>query len=306
MASSATNTDSGAPLVVDTKRNLLIFRGSGDEWANVREVVEQLDKPVPSVLVEVLIAEVSLTNEENTGFDFLFNSGLDRFGVTGGTRDALGVSQQGLSLVLDSAGQTRAMLNLFYKEDRVAIRSQPKLLVKSGEEASIEVGNEIPVITQVSQDSVQVDGSTNVLQQVTYRATGVVLSITPLVQAGGLVDIAVSQELSEARPTAATSLGGSPTILNRTLSTSLSLKDGSSLLMGGLISENRSTGQLGVPGLGRVPMLGRLFRADSYQGDRTELMVMITPYVIRNQAEGARLTEKVRRKLGLHQRFIQD
>ena len=296
----------GSPLVVDEKRNLLIFRGSGDEWAGIREVVEKLDRPVPSVLIEVLIAEVSLTDEENSGFDFLFNSSIDRFGVTGGTRGALGLSNQGLSLTLDSAGQTRALLSFFHKNDKVAIRSQPKLLVKSGEEASIQVGNDIPVITQLSQDSVQVGGSTNVLQQVDYRTTGVVLSITPLVQAGGLVDVSITQELSEARPTAATSLGGSPTILTRNLSTSLSLKDGGSLLMGGLISENRSTGTIGVPGLNRVPVLGRLFRADTYNGDRTELMVMVTPYVVRDHAEGSRLTEELKAGLELHRRFAVD
>ncbi|MYF11480.1 MAG: hypothetical protein F4229_10950 [Gammaproteobacteria bacterium] len=295
-----------SPLVVDEKRNLIIFRGSGEEWAGIREVVEKLDKPVPSVMIEVLIAEVSLTDEEKTGFDFLFNSGIDRFGLRGGTRDALGISNQGLSLTLDSAGQTRAVLSLFYKNDKVAIRSQPRLLVKSGEEASIQVGNDIPVITQLSQDSVQVGGSTNVLQQVNYRTTGVVLSISPLVQAGGLVDIAINQELSEARPTAATSLGGSPTILSRTLSTSLSLKDGGSLLMGGLISENRSTGTIGVPGLSRVPVLGHLFRSDTFNGDRTELMVMVTPYVVRDHAEGSRLTERLKAGLELHDRFTLD
>ncbi|MCY4343661.1 MAG: hypothetical protein OXE83_08845 [Gammaproteobacteria bacterium] len=305
-ASSGTTASRGSPLVVDDKRNLIIFRGSGEEWAGIREVIEKLDKPVPSVLIEVLIAEVSLTDEENSGFEFLFNSGIDRFGLTGGTRGALGLSNQGISLTLDSAGQTRALLSLFNKNDKVAIRSQPKLLVKSGEEASIQVGNDIPVITQLSQDSIQVGGSTNVLQRVDYRTTGVVLSITPLVQAGGLVDVTIDQELSEARPTAATSLGGSPTILTRNLSTSLSLKDGGSLLMGGLISENRSTGTIGVPGLGRMPVLGRLFRADSYNGDRTELMVMVTPYVIRDHAEGSRLTEELKSGLELHGRFVVD
>ena len=92
------------------------------------------------------------------------------------------------------------MMNLFSKEDRVAIRSQPKLLVKSGEQASIQVGNQIPVVTQVSQDNIQLDGNTNVLQQVTYLSTGVVLNITPLVQAGGLVDLTINQQLSEAAP----------------------------------------------------------------------------------------------------------
>ena len=294
-------------LVVDERRNLLIFRGSGEEWSEIREVMEKLDRPVPSVLIEMLIAEVTLTHEEGSGFDFLLREGISGdWNLTGGTRDALGIQTKGLSLVLDNAGTTRAVLDLFYEDGNVSIRSQPKLLVKSGEQASINVGNEIPVISQTSQDTIQVDGSTNVLQQVTYRSTGIDLNITPLVQAGGLVDLQISQTLSEARPTAATSIAGSPTILTRSLTTGLTLKDGSSLLMGGLISENVSTGAVGVPGLGRIPLLGRLFRVDSYQGDRTELLVMVTPYVIRNHLEGARLTEEIKEKLELHQRFMRE
>ena len=182
------------------------------------------------------------------------------------------------------------------------IRSRPRLLVKSGETASIDVGNEIPVITQRSDSDTQVDGSTNVLQEVTYRKTGVQLEIKPLVQANGLVDLRISQQLSEARPGVATSLAGSPTILNRRISTSLTLKDGGSLLMGGLISGNQSAGASGVPILSQVPLLGRLFRADSIQEDRTELLVMVTPYVVADHEEGWELTRRVREQLGLHAR----
>ena len=297
-----------SPIVVDEKRNLLIFRGSGEQWAEIHKVVKQLDKPVPSVLIEVLIAEITLTEEEGSGFDFLLkNSGIDignvDYTLEGGTRE-LGLSDKGFSLNLNNAGAVRAALNLYYEDDKVSIRSQPKVLVKSGEEANIQVGNEIPVITEISQGSVQVGGSSNVLQQVSYRRTGVTLTITPVVQASGLVDVSIQQELSEARPSAATSLGGSPTILNRSLSTSLTLQDGGSLLMGGLIAENRSLGQTGIPGLGKVPLLGRLFRRDTYQGDRTELMVMVTPYVIRDHSEGSRLTQEIKSKLELHQRHI--
>ena len=300
-------TAGDSPLVVDAKRNLLIFRGSGQEWADIRKALDHLDKPVPSVLIEVLIAEITLTEEEGTGFDFLLknaSTGISGYELGGGTRGKLGVSDKGLSLNLNNAGEVRAVLNLFYEDNKVAIRSQPKMLVKSGEEATIEVGNEIPVITQTSQASLQIEGSTNVLQQVSYRRTGVNLSITPLVQASGLVDLTIQQQLSEARSSAATSIQGSPTILNRSLSTSLTLQDGGSLLMGGLISENRSLVQQGVPGLARIPGLGRLFRRQTYDRDRTELMVMVTPYVIRNHSEGAQLTEEIKNKLELHQRHM--
>ena len=294
-------TQSGQPrIVVDKNRNLLLFRGSGKEWAELLEVIEKLDKSIPSVLIEVLVAEVTLSDEEKTGVEFLVKGALGSRGVSAGTLRTLGVGAGGLSFTLDSAGETRALLSFFYRDDRVVIRSRPRLFVKSGGTASIDVGNEIPVITQISADERQVDGSTNVLQDVTYRKTGVQLEIKPLVQANGLVDLQISQQLSEARPTAATSLEGSPTILNRRISTSLTLKDGGSLLMGGLISGNQSAGVTGVPFLSQIPVLGRLFRADSVQEDRTELLVMVTPYVVADHEEGWDLTRRVREQLGLH------
>ena len=184
----------------------------------------------------------------------------------------------------------------------MVIRSRPRLLVKSGETASIDVGNEIPVITQRSDDQRPVDGSTNIVQEVTYRKTGVQLEIKPLVQANGLVDLQIAQQLSEARPTATTSLAGSPTILNRQISTSLTLRDGGSLLMGGLISGSRSAGEQGVPLIGRMPVVGRLFRVDAQQADRTELLVMVTPYVVADHEEGWELTRRIREQLELHAR----
>ena len=290
----------GGRIVVDRNRNMLLFRGSGKEWAEIRMVIERLDRAVPSVLIEVLIAEVTLTDEERTGFEFLLRGGLGSRGLSAGTRGGLGIAAGGLSFTLDSAGETRAALNLFYKDDRVVIRSRPRLLVKSGETASIDVGNEIPVITRITDSDQETEGTTNVLQEVSYRKTGVQLEIKPLVQANGLVDLAISQQLSEARPSADTSLAGSPTILNRQISTSLTLRDGGSLLMGGLISGNQSGGTTGVPVLGRLPVLGHLFRTDQVQEDRTELMVMVTPYVIADHEEGWELTRRIREQLDLH------
>lgn len=302
-------------IVVDERRNLLLFRGSGKEWAEVLDVVAILDKPSPSVLIEALIAEITLDDEERSGFEFLLRRDLgdldflgDDFNIVGRTTGRLGLTGigQGASLVLNSAGNTRAALNFFYEDSRVMIRSSPKLVVKSGETANIQVGNEIPVITQNSvEEGVQTGGTNNVLQQISYRKTGITLEIEPIVQANGLVDLKISQQLSEARPTAATSQDGSPTILNREISTSLTLRDGGSLLMGGLIAESQSGGETGVPGLAKVPLLGRLFRSDTFQTDRTELIILVIPYVIADHAEGWELTKQVKEQLELHKEYIE-
>ena len=287
-------------IVVDENRNVLLFRGSGREWADILSVIKVLDKPVPSVLIEVVMAEVTLSDIENSGFDFLFGAALDRYGVTGGTRGSLGVKARGMYATFGRGGETRAMLGIFYEDSRVVIRSRPRILVKSGQTAMIDVGNEIPLVSQVVDSGTQTGGATNFLQEVSYRKTGVQLEISPVVQASGLVDLEISQSLSEARPSAATSLDGNPTILNRQFSTSLTLQDGGALLLGGLISGSRSGGDTGVPGIAKVPVLGRLFRADSYQEDRTELMVMVIPYVVTDHEEGWKLTERMREQLELH------
>ena len=284
-------------VVVDANRNALIFKGSGQEWVRLRPLLDELDKPVPSVMIDVLLAEVSLNDREGLGVDWR-NVRTD-FGardLIAGTANGLGAS--GLNLTLNSAGQTRAVLNAFYENRQAVIRSSPKLMVRSGEEARIEVGNEIPVVTGTSQST---DGGNSPINKtVQYRKTGVILSIRPTVQASGLVDLAISQELSEQTDT---STGGddlSPTIMNRKVETALTLKDGGSVMLAGLISSSKGNGDTGVPLLGDIPWLGSFFKSKSASEDRTELVVMIIPYVLRNFEEAQDLTERYRQQLELN------
>ena len=298
--SQATARTGTTSFVVDKRTNMLLFRGSGQEWAELLAMMRLLDKPTSSVLVELIVAEVTLTGVQGSGVEWVLNaSGLGKDAVLG-TLGKLGLRSSGMSATINSAGQVRAMINFFREDSKVVIRSSPKVLVKSGDTATIDVGNEIPVIVQIAEQGTQIGGSTNVLQQVSYRKTGIQLEITPLVQANGLVDMTISQQLSEARPSSPTSLDGSPTILTRAVSTSLVLRDGGSYLIGGLISANRSLGQNGVPVLDRIPLLGRLFRADLYQNDRTELVVMVVPYVVSNDRQSLEITERIRERLELH------
>jgi len=283
-------------LVYIPNTNTVLYRGSGQDWAKIRAFIDKLDRPVPQVLIEVLIAEVTLTGREESGVEYLFNVGV------GGSRDAdVQLTPAGVSLTLDSAGKTRALLRLAYEDNRVAIRSRPWLVVKSGESASIFGGAQIPLLSQRAEGP-QVEGSASIVQEITYSNTGVTLNITPIVQANGLVDVTINQQLSENRAAGAASL--TPTILTRNIDTSLTLRDGQSLLMGGLISDSQTEGRSGIPGLGQVPVLGRLFRTDSYQNDRTELVVMVIPYVIAEHGQGHELTEQIKAQLELHRRFL--
>ncbi|MCE2460426.1 MAG: type II secretion system protein GspD [Pseudomonadales bacterium] len=286
---------SGTQLVYEKSRNAVLYRGNGKDWARIRILIDKLDKPVPQVLIEVLLAEVTLSGQEESGIEYLANLGIGSRGI-----DAQ-LTSGGLSMALDGAGETRALLRLAYEDNRVAIRSLPRLVVKSGESGNIFAGSQVPILSQRAE-GVQVEGSTSIVQQIQYRNTGVTLDITPIVQANGLVDLEISQTFSETRAAGAASL--TPTILSRNLATSMTLRDGQSVIMGGLISDTQSQGHSGVPGLGRIPVVGRLFRADSFQKDRTELVVMVIPYVIADHRQGRELTEQIKSQLELHRRFL--
>ena len=271
--------------IADPNQNALIYRGDGKSWISYLDIIRQMDKPVPSVLVELLLVEVSLSDQESTGIEFLAKSGDVTFSDAGG----LSLGANGLNIRFDKVGETRAVLNAFYQNNRANIRSNPRLMVKSGEEASIDVGNEIPVITSKSQSTE--NSSAPVIQTIQYRTTGVVLTIEPTVHSSGYVDIKINQELSEAQQNS-TSAIDSPTIFRRKLQTTVTLRDGGSVLLGGLISQTTSDGENGVGGLGKIPLLGKLFKVGSEFEDRTELMIMVIPYILETPDEAAQITGK--------------
>jgi general secretion pathway protein D len=274
----------GNQFVTDTNLNAILYKGTGQRWLELLPTLKKLDRPAPSVLVEVILAEITLGDSVQTGVEFIARAGNVSYTTFNG-----GSSAGGLVATLSRAGQTRAVVNAFYSDSRSNIRSRPRLMVKSGEEATIDVGNEIPTITS-SVQSVDTAGAP-VVQNISYRRTGVLLKIKPVVYSSGYVEIEVSQELSEAQATKSSALE-SPTIFNRRLETTVTLKDGGSVLLGGLISETQSKGNSGVPGLEAIPLLGRIFRGDVSSTDRTELVMMIVPYVVENPQEANLLSEK--------------
>ena len=274
----------GSEFVADEIRNLIFYKGSGQNWLELLPTIKKMDRPAPSVLVEVILAEITLGDSLQTGVEFIARAGNVAYTTFSGASPG-----GGLVATLTRAGETRAVVNAFYSDSRSNIRSRPRLMVKSGEEAAIDVGNEIPTIVGSAQ-SVDNPGAP-LLQTVSYRKTGVLLKIKPIVYSSGYVEIEINQELSEAQTTKSSAID-SPTIFNRKLSTTVSLKDGGSVLLGGLISESRSKGDSGVPGLGAIPLLGRIFRGNVSSTDRTELVMMIVPYIIENPEEATQISEQ--------------
>lgn len=266
-------------ITIDAQGNRILYRGTPSEFARVRDLLVQLDRPARQVLVEMTIAEVTLTDETRFGIEWdlaTVMNGNDTW--TGGTDGGLGLGGNGLVLNY-SHPDVRAALNAFASNNNINILSTPRLVARSGGEAEIQVGTDVPVITSQQAATTQIGGNTDILQTVQYRRTGVILNIRPIVLGDDRIDIEITQEVSSAQNNPNQAIG-SPVILNRNVSTQLSLRPGATAVIGGLIQDTYSRGNLGVPVLKDIPLIGQAFRTDSADSDRTELLILITPYVV--------------------------
>jgi general secretion pathway protein D len=301
-------------LVLDAPRNALIFQGTAAEWSRLLPLVRQMDRAARQVMIEVTIAEVTLDNNQEFGVSWLTrgratgNSGLNRFNQTvtsgrigGGSGDDDDASSpfSGLTYLLDIAGEARAQLRAFAQDNRLTVLSTPRLMVKSGEEASIDVGTEVPTVTSQTASTQQTNGNSNLLQSIQYRKTGIILNIEPIVYSDNRIDLKVRQEVSEALPLDSSDVVKSPSIFNRAVSTNLSLRDGSAILIGGLMSNRQNSGNGGIPLLKDVPIVGNLFKTQSRGRTRTELVLMIVPYIVESDAQATSLTRSISERFEL-------
>jgi general secretion pathway protein D len=293
----------GRALIVDEPRNALIFQGDPAEWERLLPLIRQMDKEARQVMIEMTIAEVTLDDNEEFGVNWFAKSGLGRFGgkFNFGTLPAAATGGPGRSYLLDVAGESRALLKAFGEDSRVSILSTPRLMVKSGEEASIDVGTEVPTITARQTSPQQVEGNTGLLQSIQYRKTGIILSVKPTVYSDDRVDIELSQEVSEALPLSDADTTGSPSIFNRSVKTSLSLRDGGSIVLGGLMSNRQTNSDNGIPYLKQVPLVGNLFKSQSKKKNKTELVIMIVPYIVGSDQRAQELTRAIGDNLELLQ-----
>ena len=293
--SGADGEFSSKSIKVDKARNALIFMGSAEEYAQFRSLISQMDRAPLEVMIEATIAEVTLNQGEDLGVVFEFDDGADVApDRTSIISDAEGIF---LSMIRDR-GSIVSRINALADIDRVQILSSPRLVTTSGQPATINVGTQVPIITtQQTDPSGQVGGTSAILQSIQYRTTGVTLNIDPTVNSNRRVELTVSQDVSEAQ---ANNLSGveSPIILTRAIQTTLSLNDGETVLLGGLIQENLSAGDSGIPYLKDIPLLGNLFKTQSRALDRTELIVLLTPYIIDSPETSRQVRDAFRDQLG--------
>lgn len=298
-------------ITADETNNALVILATPREYAVIQDALRQLDIAPIQVLLEASIAEVTLTNETQFGVQFYLNgphnqgvltqgSTVPLAGVTnpltGGTTTgpAIAAPYPGFSYMYMNGANIQVILNALDQVTHVEVISAPEVMVLNNQLASLEVGDQVPILSGEAQSTVTADSP--VVNSVEYLDTGIILKVTPRVNRSGQVMMDISQEVSGVNTTAASTIG-SPTIQQRKIESSVSIQDGQTIALGGLFSDQRTVGRNGIPFLDRIPILGNLFSDNDDQHNRTELMVLITPHVVDSPEKALAITNELRKKL---------
>jgi general secretion pathway protein D len=281
---STVTLNSGVRVMADEINNAILVYGSRSEFDKIQSTLKRLDVPPTQVLIEASIIEVSLNDDLKYGLQWVFSDknrgGLSGSGVLSNTSGgALGGAAAGFSYTLkNSLGNVSAIINALADKSLVNVISSPSLMVLDNHTASIAVGTQQPV-----KSSDTFINGTNVTSAIQYKDTGVTLSVTPSVNAGNMVTMQINQAVTDVG--AADTATGQRSFLQRQFNSKVAVRSGETLVLGGLIRDNTTNGKSGIPLLQDLPIFGSLFGADSKSVARTELLVVITPRVVRTDVD---------------------
>ena len=298
-------TSSEVRVIADKDTNSLLILATAGDYDVIESALRKLDVIRRQVLVEVLLAEVTLTDDLQFGIDWFIKtrnntSGtLNTMGALPATRlGEVAAFSPGLQLVNLTGGEVRAVLRTFGGEGRAQILASPSIMVLDNEKAEVKVGNRISVQTQAQTGVGATPTGTGILNSFQYLETGILLAVTPRINSGGLVTLEVNQEVSE--PTSSgTAINPNPDVSTRNAKTSVVVASGESIVLAGLIRENRRRQSDGLPLLSKIPIIGAAFGTQTFNRDRTELILIITPKIISESLQAREATDELRDKLPL-------
>ncbi|MGI9451751.1 MAG: type II secretion system secretin GspD, partial [Geminicoccaceae bacterium] len=289
--------DSDTRIVADETSNSLLIRGTAKTYRKIRSALRELDKQPLQVLLEATIAEVSLENELSYGIQWFLGSGDSNLTFSDFADRTVGerfpTLFSGFSGLL-ARGDVRVLIDALDSVADLNVISSPQVLVLDNQTAQLEVGDEVPIPTQQAE---RLDAEDPVLiNTVEYNQTGVILNVTPRVNASGLVILDIEQEVSDVVLTTSSGIDA-PTFAQRRIGTSVAVGSDQTVVLGGLIEDSVDEIHSGIPFLKDIPWLGLLFGRTSEITERTELLVLITPKVLTNQVEAVAATNELRRRL---------
>lgn len=303
----------------DTVNNALLIYADRENYRIIANTLQQLDQPVLQVGIEATIAEVTLTNELSYGVQTYITS--KQLGLKGNqgsisntqstsaastttTTDAttgvvstvtsalINRALPGFNFLVGSESNPAVILDALHAVTTVKVLSNPSLVVINNQTATLQVGDVVPVSTG---SATVLSSSNTVVNTIDYRNTGIILRVVPRITANGNVRLEVEQEISNVQTATASSL--TPTVSQRKVKSSVSVTNGQTVLLAGLISEQQNGARNGLPLLDEIPGIGDAFGHQDKKGTRTELIIFIRPQIIRDGTDAHQVAEELRAKL---------
>jgi len=308
--------DDNPTIAVDAERNALLISAVPERFRMIEDLLAQLDIPPLQVMIETSVFEVNLRDQLRYGIQYAVSHGglniTDEglFTLTRGTQTAAAGGSivdpvaspivPGFNFILNSLTRTKLVIDALSELTEVNVISSPNILVVNNKVANLNVGDEVPIITQNTTSAVT--DSPLIVNTVEYRQTGVSLEVKPRINASGMVSMDIVQKVSDVTGTT-TSTIDSPTIQNRSLLSTVTIASGETVMLGGLIRETASDGRSGLPLLHELPVIGAMFGSNAKATRRTELVVLIRPIIISSPSDARVVTTTLKDKfLALMQR----
>ena len=285
-------------IIANRRNNALLIYATPSEYSVIEGMLRKIDIIPLQVLIEATIAEVTLNDDLQYGTQFFLKTGhiAQTLGAPNPPFQPLGslpFPSTFSGFILSHA--PRYAIEALAAVTKVKVLSAPQVMVLDNEPARLQVGQQVPVLTGTATSTLTTGAP--VVNSVDYHATGVIMQVTPRVNSGGLVTLDIAQEVSDVAPQATNSVAGSPTFDDQTFRTRVAIQDGQTVGMAGLIRDNLSEGNSGLPFLKDIPLLGTLLSSQNNTRARSELLVLITPHVVHDQRDARALTEDLRSQL---------
>ncbi len=291
-------------IFADEKLNAVVILGTREDFHIIKQTISELDIVPRQVLIEGTIASIQLTDKMSLGLAWSLKTnfsalGLDMLHISFNP-SALNVNPSaptadGLNVIgVDSSASVRAVINALASQSKAKLMAAPHIMVSDNSEARIQVGQQVPIVTSETYNSTTTTAPVRTIQ---YKDIGIILKVKPQINDSGLISLQIAQEVST-YSTIKLYSNEDQIILNKTeATTNLVVKNGQTIVIGGLIREDDSKAREGIPWLSKIPILGYLFGNTTKENNRTELVILLTPYVVKDQQDVASVTNRYADKI---------
>jgi general secretion pathway protein D len=291
----------GVRVTADAADNSLLVYASADSYRIVERAMQQIDRPKAQVAIDVTIAEVTLNDQLNYGVQFYLSQHVGSIGNSTSGQPLTGAdAPAGFNVFVGNYNTPHAIINALHQLTDVKILSNPSLMVLDNQEATLEVGDQVPVSTG---SATVLSANNAVVNTIDYKNTGIILDVVPRVSPDNTVQLDISQEISDVVDNSSASNSSSPgstttpTISERRVRSEITVTSGQMVMLAGLVAETQTKSRSGVPVLDQLPLVGGAFGSTGAQRQRTELIILIRPQIVHDSVDASRVAEQLRAKM---------